>query len=196
MSFEAGAAIPAVWSTVVYSLNHVARLTEGESILAHAAAGGVGQAAVQLAQLRGAKVFATVGSQQKRDLLKELFGLLDDQIFNSRDDTFAADVLHATNGRGVDVVLNSLAVELLRQSWECIAPFGRFIDIGKADIIASNTLPMGPFNRNVTFSAVDLVVVHERAKPLMKKILQEIVLLFEENPRLHEPKPLHIFPPS
>ncbi|OHF03816.1 KR domain-containing protein [Colletotrichum orchidophilum] len=196
MSFQVAAAIPAVWSTVVYSLDHIARLSEGETVLIHAAAGGVGQAAVQLAQLRGAKIFVTVGSQTKRELVKQLFGISDDQIFNSRDDTFAEDVLHATGGRGLDVVLNSLGGELLRQSWECIAPFGRFIDIGKADIIANNTLPMGPFNRNVTFSAVDLVVVHEEAKPLMKKILQDVTRLFEQNPHLHEPKPLHIFSPS
>ncbi|KAK1474820.1 KR domain-containing protein [Colletotrichum cuscutae] len=196
VSFQVAAAIPAVWSTVVYSLDHTARLSRGETVLIHAAAGGVGQAAVQLAQLRCAKVFATVGSQTKRELVKQLFGLSDDQIFNSRDETFAQDVLHATEGRGVDVVLNSLGGELLRQSWECIAPFGRFIDIGKADIIANNTLPMGEFNRNVTFSAVDLVVVHEEAKPLMKKILQDVTRLFEENPHLHEPKPLHVFSPS
>ncbi|KAK1675095.1 KR domain-containing protein [Colletotrichum godetiae] len=186
MSFQVAAAIPAVWSTVV----------PGETVLIHAAAGGVGQAAVQLAQLRGAKIFATVESQTKRELVKQLFGLSDIQIFNSRDDTFAQDVLHATGGRGVDVVLNSLGGELLRQSWECIAPFGRFIDIGKADIIANNTLPMGPFNRNVAFFSVDLVVVHEEVKPLMKKILQDVTRLFEENLHLHEPKPLHTFSPS
>ncbi|KAI8315598.1 Compactin diketide synthase [Colletotrichum sp. SAR11_59] len=196
MGFHVAAAIPAVWSTAVYSLDHIARLQKGETVLIHSAAGGVGQAAVQLALLRGAEVFATVGNEAKRQLVKELFGLHDDHIFNSRDDTFAEDVLHATRNRGVDVVLNSLGGELLRQSWECIAPFGRFIDIGKADIISNNTLPMGPFNKNVTFSAVDLVVVHEEAKPLMKRILQDVVRLFEEHPGLAEPKPLHIFSPS
>ncbi|KAI8254399.1 Compactin diketide synthase [Colletotrichum sp. SAR11_239] len=196
MSFHVAAAIPAVWSTAVYSLDHIARLQKGETVLIHSAAGGVGQAAVQLALLRGAEVFATVGNEAKRQLVKDLFGLNDDHIFNSRDDTFAEDVLHATKNRGVDVVLNSLGGELLRQSWECIAPFGRFIDIGKADIIANNTLPMGPFNKNVTFSAVDLVVVHEEAKPLMKRILQDVVRLFEEHPGLAEPKPLHVFSPS
>ncbi|KAK2728269.1 polyketide synthase [Colletotrichum kahawae] len=196
MSFHVAAAIPAVWLTAVYSLDHIARLQRGETVLIHSAAGGVGQAAVQLALLRGAEVFATVGNTAKRQLVKDLFGLNDDHIFNSRDDTFAEDVLHATRNRGVDVVLNSLGGELLRQSWACIAPFGRFIDIGKADIIANNTLPMGPFNKNVTFSAVDLVVVHEEAKPLMKRILQDVVRLFEEHPGLSEPKPLHIFSPS
>ncbi|KDN71930.1 putative KR domain-containing protein [Colletotrichum sublineola] len=196
MSFNVAAAIPAVWSTVVYSLDYIARLSAGETVLIHAAAGGVGQAAVQLAKLRKAEVFVTVGSESKRELVKELYGVPDDHIFNSRNDSFAQELLFATGGRGVDVLLNSLGGELLLRSWECIAPFGRFVDIGKADIIANNMLPMGPFDKNVTFSAVDLVVVHKEGKALMKKILKDVVRLFEENPGLHEPRPLHVFPPS
>ncbi|WDK19629.1 KR domain-containing protein [Colletotrichum graminicola] len=196
MSFHVAAAIPAVWSTVVYSLDYIARLSAGETVLIHAAAGGVGQAAVQLAKLRRAEVFVTVGSESKRELVKELYDVPDDRIFNSRNDSFAQEVLFATGGRGVDVLLNSLGGELLRQSWECIAPFGRFVDIGKADIIANNMLPMGPFDKNVTFAAVDLVVVHKEGKALMKRILKDVVRLFEENHSLHEPRPLHVFPPS
>jgi NADPH:quinone reductase-like Zn-dependent oxidoreductase len=196
MPFDVAAAIPAVYSTAVYSLEYIARLQEGESILIHAGAGGVGQAAIQLAKIRGAKIFVTVGSQSKRQLLKDLYGLSDSQIFYSRDNTFATDIRNATDGRGVDVVLNSLGGKLLQETWDCIAPFGRFVDIGKADIIANNMLPMGPFDRNVTFSAVDLVVVHEKAKPLMKKIMHDVLRLFEEYPLLHEPKPLHVFAPS
>ncbi|CAA9961740.1 hypothetical protein PTMSG1_05117 [Pyrenophora teres f. maculata] len=196
MPFDVAAAIPAVYSTVVYSLDYIARLREGEYILIHAGAGGVGQAAIQLAKIRGAKIFVTVGNQSKRQLVKDLYGLTDSQIFYSRDKTFAEDIRNATDGRGVDVVLNSLGGELLQETWNCIAPFGRFVDIGKADIIANNMLPMGPFDRNVTFSAVDLVVVHEQAKQLMKKIMHDVLRLFEEHPLLHEPKPLHVFAPS
>jgi len=196
MPFDVAAAIPAVYCTAVYSLDHIARLKQGESILIHAGAGGVGQAAIQLAKIRGAKVFVTVGNESKRQLLKETYGLTDSQIFYSRNNTFAEDIRNATDGRGVDVVLNSLAGELLQETWDCIAPFGRFVDIGKADIIANNVLPMGPFDRNVTFSAVDLVVVHEQAKPLMKTIMQDVLRLFEKHPHVHEPKPLHVFAPS
>ncbi|EKG10605.1 Beta-ketoacyl synthase [Macrophomina phaseolina MS6] len=196
MAFNIAAAIPTVYSTVVYSIDYVAHLQKGESILIHAGAGGVGQAAIQLAMIRGARIFVTVGSQDKRHLLKDLYGLEDSQIFYSRDSTFAEDVRNATDGHGVDVVLNSLGGELLQQSWDCIAPFGRFVDIGKADIIANNMLPMGPFDRNVTFSAVDLVVIHEKAKPLLKKIIQDVIRLFKEHTHLHEPKPLHVFHPS
>ncbi|KAF2843914.1 KR-domain-containing protein [Plenodomus tracheiphilus IPT5] len=196
MPFDVAAAIPAVYSTAVYSIDYIARLRKGDSILIHAGAGGVGQAAIQLAKIRGAKIFVTVGSESKRQLLKDLYGLPDSQIFYSRDNTFVEDVRNATDGRGVDVVLNSLGGELLQQTWDCIAPFGRFVDIGKADIIANNMLPMEPFDRNVTFSAVDLVVVHEQAKPLMKKIMLDVLRLFKEHPLLHEPKPLHVFAPS
>ncbi|KAK8087553.1 hypothetical protein PG997_002514 [Apiospora hydei] len=196
ISFLNAAAIPAVWATVVYAFDYVGRLRKGESVLIHAGAGAVGQAAIQLAQLRGADVFVTVGSEWKRELVKELYGLADDHIFHSRSASFVDDVFHATAGRGVDVVLNSLGGELLQHSWRCTAPFGRFIDIGKADILANNTLEMGHFLRNVTFAAIDVAGMYAENKPLMQFVLDDVFSLFAENPGLHNPKPLHAFPPS
>ena len=93
-------------------------------MLIHAGAGAVEQTAIQLAQLRGADVFVTVGSKWNRELIKELYGLADDHIFHSREASFADDVFHATANRGVDVVFNSLGGELLQHSWRCTAPFG------------------------------------------------------------------------
>lgn len=196
ISFLDAAAIPAVWCTVVYAFDHVARLRKGESVLIHAGAGAVGQAANQLAKLRGAQIFVTVGSDWKRQLLKDLYGISDDQIFHSRENSFVDDVFHATGGRGVDVVLNSLGGELLQDSWKCTAPFGRFIDIGKADILANNTLEMGHFLRNILFAAVDVAGMYEENKPLMRQVLDDVFELFEAHPHLHNPKPLHAFPPS
>ncbi|KAK8009898.1 hypothetical protein PG990_008863, partial [Apiospora arundinis] len=196
ISFLDAAAIPAVWATVVYAFDYVGRLVKGESVLIHAGAGAVGQAAIQLAQLRGADVFVTVGSEWKRELVKELYGLTDDHIFHSRESSFVDDVFHATAGRGVDVVLNSLGGELLQHSWRCTAPFGRFIDIGKADILANNTLEMGHFLRNVTFAAVDVAGMYAENKPLMQRVLDDVFSLFAANPGLHNPKPLHAFAPS
>lgn len=196
ISFLDAAAIPAVWCTVVYAFDYVARLRKGESVLIHAGAGAVGQAAIQLAKLRGAEIFVTVGSDWKRQLVKDLYGLTDDHIFHSRESTFVDDVFHATGGRGVDVVLNSLGGELLQHSWKCTAPFGRFIDIGKADILANNTLEMGHFLRNILFAAVDVAGMYEENKPLMREVLDDVFKLFEQYPHLHNPKPLHPFPPS
>lgn len=196
ISFLDAAAIPAVWCTVVYAFDHVARLRKGESVLIHAGAGAVGQAAIQLAKLRGAQIFVTVGSDWKRQLIKDLYGIPDDHIFHSRENSFVDDVFHATGGRGADVVLNSLGGELLQDSWKCTAPFGRFIDIGKADILANNTLEMGHFLRNILFAAVDVAGMYEENKPLMRQVLDDVFELFEAHPHLHNPKPLHPFPPS
>ena len=131
MGFGEAAALPLILTTAYFSLIDTARLQKGETVLIHAAAGGVGQMAVQLAQMVGANVIATCGSQAKRDLLKEKFGLQDNQIFNDRDESFAVDVMKKTNGRGVDVALNSLAGKLLFATWDCMASFGRFVEIGK-----------------------------------------------------------------
>lgn len=134
MSFEVAASIPCIYSTVYYSLFDVARLQRGETILIHAAAGGLGQAAIILSQHIGAKIFVTVSSEAKKQFLIDTYGISKDHIFNSRDHSFATGVKRMTGGRGVDVVLNSLAGEALRQTWLCVAPFGRFIELGKKDI--------------------------------------------------------------
>lgn len=143
MSFEAAATLPCVYTTVYYSIFDVARLQRGESILIHAAAGGLGQAAIILAQHIGADIYVTVSSSAKKQFLMETYGLSEDHVFNSRDLTFAKGVKRMTGGRGVDVVLNSLAGEALRQTWLSVAPFGRFIEVGKRDIGKSSGLAVG-----------------------------------------------------
>ncbi|RAQ99355.1 KR domain-containing protein [Stemphylium lycopersici] len=197
MSFQVAAAIPVVYHTVIYAFMHSTRINKGESVLIHAGAGGVGQAAIQLARVLGAgEIFVTVGSRAKRELVKELYGLPDNRIFSSRDDSFERDIKRETNGRGVDVILNCLGGDLLQRTWDCIAPFGRFIEIGKGDILNNTALPMEPFTRNVSFIAIDIVVVHEQAKHVIKKLLTDFLELRKNHPQLHEPRPLHIFPGS
>ncbi|KAF1961731.1 hypothetical protein CC80DRAFT_543094 [Byssothecium circinans] len=157
-SFEEAATLPIVYGTCYYAMFDMGRLQKGEKILIHSAAGGVGQAAIWLAQLVGAEIFATVGSPKKRQFLMDEFGIADDHIFSSRDAaSFLLGVMSATGGTGVDVVLNSLAEESLRTTWECMAPFGRFLEIGKRNIIGFGSLPMDPFAKDVSFAAVDLL---------------------------------------
>ena len=122
LSSSEASALPIIFCTAWIALCETARLQKGESILIHAGAGGTGQAAVQVAKYLGAEVYVTVGSDQKKDLLKTLYNIPDDRIFYSRDTTFAQGVMRTTGGRGVDVVLNSLSGEGLRASWECLAP--------------------------------------------------------------------------
>lgn len=133
ISFEAAAALPSVYVTAIYGLYKLAGLSKGETVLIHGAAGGVGQAAITLANLVGAEVFATVSTLEKEELIVNKYGVRKDHIFSSRDYSFAKGIMRMTENRGVDVILNSLSGEFLRRSWDCIAPFGRFIEIGKKD---------------------------------------------------------------
>lgn len=180
MSFEVAASIPTIYCTVYHALFDAARLRQGESILIHAAAGGVGQAAIILSQYLGAEIFVTVGSEEKKALLMEKYTIPEDHIFNSRDLSFAKGVMRMTDGRGVDVILNSLAGEALRQTWHCIAMFGRFVEIGKKDIVGNTGLDMSPFMNNVTFTSVNLLGIYRHNVPLASRIFQDVVDLMHK----------------
>jgi NADPH:quinone reductase-like Zn-dependent oxidoreductase len=134
MTFEIAASLPMIYCTAYQALVEAARLQNDDKILIHAAAGGVGQAAIMIAQHIGAEIFITVGSQAKKKHIMETYQIPEDHIFNSRDTSFAKGIKRMTQGKGVDVVLNSLAGEALRQSWLCLAWFGRFVELGKKDI--------------------------------------------------------------
>ena len=178
ISFPDGASIPLIYCTAHYCLAHVARLKPGDTILIHAAAGGVGQSAIMLAQAFNANILATVGSQEKKTFLIQTYGIPEDHIFYSRDTSFVQGVLEATNNRGVDVVLNSLAGEQLRATWKCMAPFGRFIEIGKRDITTNMYLEMAPFERTVTFAGVDLGDLIQLRPETLQKVFVEVMDLF------------------
>lgn len=155
LSFMEAASIPIVFATAYASLIDSAQLRKNETVLIHAAAGGVGQAAIMIAQWVGAGVCCTVGSPEKKDHIMRLYNIPETHIFSSRSTTFADALLIATHMKGVDVILNSLSGDLLRSSWECLAPFDRFIDIGKRDAFASASLDMAPFEKGVSYSAID-----------------------------------------
>lgn len=113
---------------------------------------------IQVAQYIGAEIFVTVSSLDKCDLLKG-YGIKDDHIFNSHDLSFAKGIKRMTNGKGVDVILNTLTGEALRQTWACISPFGRFVELGKADVLANNGLEMKHFLANASFALVNVQVL-------------------------------------
>ena len=179
MPFSTATSFPLVLTTAHYALQDAARLQPGETVLIHSAAGGVGQMAVQVARMLGANVIATCGSQDKRDFLKNHFGLADDHILSSRDSSFAEGVSALTNGKGVDVALNSLAGELLHATWSCIARFGRFIEIGKRDIHENAKIDMDPFRKNISFASVDMITVFEHNRPLGARVFKECCNLIQ-----------------
>lgn len=189
MEFANATALGGVFATAYYSLVNVARLQAGEYCLIHSAAGGVGQMAIQIAQLRNAKVIATVGSEDKRKFLRQRFGIEDEMIFSSRDTSFGKGVMKVTNGRGCDVALNSLAGELLHETWRSIAPFGRLIEIGKRDIHENTKLDMDPFRKNITYASVDLVTIYHHDKPLLARLIEILFELVAQGKIIH-PQPL------
>ncbi|CAJ2504945.1 Uu.00g123390.m01.CDS01 [Anthostomella pinea] len=195
LSFAAAASMISPGITAYHSLVNVARLQKGEKILIHSAAGSTGQMAIWAAKMIGAEIFATVGFDAKKQLLVDQFGLAPDHVFYSRDVSFARGVMRVTNGYGVDVVLNSLSGDGLRASWECVAPFGRFIELGKADIVGESSLPMSNFARNVTFSAVDLHHLGLSDTALACRLMREVTDLAIQG-HVQHPEPLHLFPLS
>ncbi|XP_025783452.1 fatty acid synthase [Puma concolor] len=154
-TLEEAASVPVVYTTAYYSLVVRGRVQPGETVLIHSGSGGVGQAAIAIALSLGCRVFTTVGSAEKRAYLQARFPQLDDTSFaNSRDTSFEQHVLRHTAGKGVDLVLNSLAEEKLQASVRCLAQHGRFLEIGKFDLSNNHLLGMAVFLKNVTFHGV------------------------------------------
>ena len=104
----------------------------------------------------GAEIFATVGNEEKVQHLVDTYGIPRDHIFSSRDSSFLPALMKSTNGRGVDIVLNSLSGELLHASWDCVAEFGKMIEIGKRDLIGNGALALNVFELNRSYHGVDL----------------------------------------
>ena len=191
-SFSEAAALPVVYCTAYQALYECARISPRESILIHSGAGGTGQAAIQLSKLADAEIFVTVGSEDKKRLIMDLYAIPEDHIFASRGLSFKKGIKRMTKGRGVDIVLNSLSGERLQASWDCLAPFGRFIEIGKHDIIQGSKLSMLQFAENRTFTAIDLVHMLRERPTLIEKTMQAILTLAESG-RIKSPQPLHIY---
>lgn len=188
-SFGQAATIPIAFLTACYSLRHLAKLSRGERVLIHAAAGGVGLAAVQLAQHAGAEIFATAGSSEKRAYLKSMRV---PHVLDSRSLAFADEIMKATGGHGVDVVLNSLPGEYITRSLSILAAYGRFVEIGKTDIYQNKPLGLFPFRNNLSYFALDLERVCRERPGLVRSLLLELMAMFQQGSL--KPLPHNIFP--
>lgn len=172
LTLEEASTIPVAYQTAYYSLCELARLQPGESVLIHSAAGGVGLAAMEIARQRGAVIFATAGNEEKRAHLKRLGA---SYTMNSRTLDFAREVMEYTQGRGVDVVLNSLAGEAIPRSLAVLATGGRFVEIGKRDIYADSQIGLLPFQKNLSFFAVDLLRMRMEKPGVVEELTREIM---------------------
>ena len=188
-TFEEAATVPTVFFTVYYALVHLARLQPGERILIHGAAGGVGIAAIQMARHLGAEIFATAGSDEKRDFAR-LLGA--HHVMNSRNLAFADDILAITGGQGVDVVLNSLAGEAINRNFRVLRPFGRFLELGKRDFYENTRIGLRPFKDNITYYGIDADQLMVERPELTTRLFRDMMALFEAGAL--RPLPHRVFP--
>ncbi|GFQ90829.1 fatty acid synthase [Trichonephila clavata] len=190
-SLEEAATVPVAYSTAYYALIMRGNLKKGERILIHSGSGGVGQAAIAIALHMGCEVFTSVGSNEKKEFLKKRFSQLTDRNFcNSRDLSFEQYILSATNGEGVDVILNSLADEKLKATLNCIAQHGRFLEIGKYDLSNNSPLGMAIFLKNMSFHGILLDALFEN-KSYSSRAKKEVVQLVTDGIENGTVKPLN-----
>ncbi|KAI9151270.1 Polyketide synthase [Paramyrothecium foliicola] len=194
LSFDEAATMLVPYLTAIYSLIDIGRLTEGQSVLIHSACGGVGLAAIQVAQMLNANVYATVGNEEKVQYLMNNFNLPRNKILHSRNDSFVDDLRCETQGRGVDVVLNSLSGELLHATWNCVAEFGTMVEIGKRDLIGGGKLDMKPFLANRSYSCVDIDQLWKRPS-VLKRLITSILEKYEAG-QLRPIRPIKVFTAS
>jgi len=187
VGFEEAATVPIAFLTAHYALNHQARMSAGERVLIHAAAGGVGMAAVQLAQRAGAEIFATAGSSAKREYLRSL-GV--PHVMDSRSLSFAEEVMDRTAGSGVDIVLNSLAGEFIPKSLSVLAAKGRFLEIGKSQIWPPERV--GAVKRDVDYIIVDLAETLALDPISVRPMFLELLELVGRG--ILKPLPRRVFP--
>jgi len=172
MTLEEAAAQPLAYFTAHLALNELARLRKGEWVLVHAGAGGVGLAAAKIAQALGAKVIATASSPEKHAFLRE-WGV--EHVLQSRSLDFADGVMEITGGRGVDVVLNSLTGDFIQKSLEVLAPYGRFVELGKRDIYANKRIGLKVFRKNLSYFVVDMAGLLEEKPEYAAELFGEVM---------------------
>ncbi|MDY6996744.1 MAG: sulfolipid-1 biosynthesis phthioceranic/hydroxyphthioceranic acid synthase [Actinomycetota bacterium] len=177
LSESAAAAVGLAYATVWLGLEELARIRTGDKVLIHSATGGVGQAAIAVARAAGAEIYATAGSEQRRQLLRD-WGI--QNVYDSRTTSFADEIRQDTDGYGVDVVLNSATGALQRAGLELLAFGGRFIEIGKRDIYGDTRIGLFPFRRNLSFHAVDLALMTVTHPGEVRRLLDVVYRLTAE----------------
>ncbi len=170
------AGVPVVYLTAYRGLIDVANLAAGERVLIHHGTGGLGLAAINVAKWIGAEIFATAGSDEKREMLR---GLGVRNVYSSRTLDFGAAIRADTGGGGIDVVLSAQTGQAMHVSLGLLRTGGRFIEVGKKDIAEDNGLPMRAFNRNLTFASVDVDRLSRERPDLISATLARVVGHFE-----------------
>nr|QHD56300.1 polyketide synthase [Curvularia sp. IFB-Z10] len=180
VSFEEAATLPSAFGTAMAALQTAGNLQAGQSILIHNATSSVGLAALQLAKASGADIYATVSTESEVLYLVENCGLPTSHIFRATDDSFLKQVMQATDGKGVDVALNSLSGDLLHATWKCVAEFGKMIELGTTDLVGAGKLELRAFLDGRSYTGVNLEALVAKKQSVVKGLLQSTVRLLKE----------------
>ncbi|KAH7195357.1 polyketide synthase [Fusarium oxysporum] len=180
MSFEEAATIQCCFSTVIYALLDVGKMRRGTSVLIHSACGGIGLAAIQVVKMMEGEIYATAGNKEKVEYLIKEFGIPREHIFHSRDASFLDGVMQQTDGKGVDLVLNSLSGELLNASWKCVAKSGTFLELAKRDLTSRGQLDMSGFLDNRSYCGIDMHYLIGEQPTLVKDVIERTLEFFRE----------------
>jgi len=186
LSFEEAATVPICFLTAELALRKLGNLQPGQRVLIHAASGGVGLAAIQIARRIGAEIFATAGSPGKREYLKSM-GI--QHVMDSRSTAFADEILKITGGEGVDLVVNSLTGEAIRAGLSVLRAGGRFMELGKTDLW--DQAKVDEFKPGVKFHAIALDHMMADRPREVGRLMREVVPQFVE--KKLEPLPLRKF---
>ncbi|KAI1324272.1 polyketide synthase [Xylariaceae sp. FL0255] len=178
MTWSEAASVPFSYSSAYAVLVELGSIQEGDSILIHSAASDFGHAAVQMAQRKGAEVFVTAEIQTKRDFLHAKHGIPHDHIFSSEDLDFKKGILQLTQSRGVDIVLNTLSGDAIMASWNCIAPFGRFVDLRTKESVTQSSLSLTNLGRNTRFEQFDYLYLMKKDPVRAQRIFQRAMRHF------------------
>lgn len=168
------AAVTTAAATAWYGLHELARMKAGDKVLIHSGTGGVGQSAIGMARAVGAEIYATAGSEKRRQILRDM-GIT--HVYDSRSVEFAEQIRRDTDGYGVDIVLNSLTGAAQRAGIELLAFNGRFVEIGKRDIYGDTKLGLFPFRKNLSFYGVDLALMSLTHPQHVREMLEKIYLM-------------------
>jgi len=174
LSFVQAAALPTVYMTAIYALLELAKLKSGDTVLIHAAAGGVGQAAIQVAKAQGAEIFATASPGKWKFLRSQ--GITN--IYNSRDTDFSQAILDDTHGKGVDVILNSLNGDFIPAALNALTDKGRFVEIGKIGVWSHEQV--SELRPNAKYWCFDLADSAKQAPELHKELQRLLWQGFED----------------
>ena len=191
ITFVEAATIPIVFTTAWHCLVDVAKLGAGETVLIHAGAGGVGLAAIQIAQKIGATVVASAGTPEKRAYLRNL-GV--GHVIDSSTPDFAPELIREIGERGVDVVLNSLAGPYVETSLEVLAAGGRFVEIGKRDFLENTRIGLRPFHRGLRYAAIDMERFYIEDRDAGRRLLETVMAEFAAGTL--RPIPCTVYPVS